>query len=59
MVDKRTVVVEDIGTLLKTNPLFIDFFPLVGLPDDALERQAFFAGYRELNRQIWQENLST
>ncbi len=59
VVDKRTVVVEDIGTLLKTNPLFIDFFPLVGLPDDALERQAFFAGYRELNRQIWQEFYAT
>jgi lipopolysaccharide cholinephosphotransferase len=55
IVDKRTTVCEDIGTVLKIYPLWIDVFPLIGLPDDADERRVFFAGYRELNRRIWQD----
>ena len=55
VVDRRTVIHEDIGTLWKINPLWIDVFPLIGLPDDEVERLAFFASYKELNRQIWQE----
>ncbi len=55
VVDKRTLIDEDIGTVRKVNPLFIDVFPLVGMPDDAQERSLFFAGYKELNRSIWQE----
>lgn len=55
VVDMRTVIHEDIGTLWKINPLWIDVFPLVGLPAGREERLAFFAGYKELNRQIWQE----
>lgn len=55
VVDKRTVIHEDIGTIRKINPLWIDVFPLVGLPEDKKERLSFFAGYKELNRQIWQD----
>ncbi len=55
VVDKRTVVNEDIGTLRKINPLWIDVFPLIGLPDEKEERHLFFMRYKELNRQIWQE----
>ena len=54
VVDKRTLIDENIGTVRKVNPLFIDVFPLVGMPDDAEERSLFFAGYKELNRSIWQ-----
>ena len=57
--DKRTIIDENIGTLRKINPLFIDIFPLVGLPEDEKERNLFFAGYKELNRQIWQEFYAT
>lgn len=59
IVDKRTIVSEDIGTVRKVNPLWIDIFPLVGLPDDAGERHLFFARYKELNRRIWQEFYAT
>lgn len=59
VVDKRTIVNEDIGTLRKINPLWVDIFPLIGLPDDADERHLFFANYKELNRQIWQEFYAT
>ena len=55
VVDKRTIVDEDIGTLRKINPLFIDIFPLTGLPEDAEERHMLFVKYQELNRQIWQD----
>lgn len=55
VVDKRTIVNEDIGTLRKINPLWIDVFPLIGLPDEKKERHLFFLRYKELNRQIWQE----
>ena len=55
VVDKRTVIHEDIGTIRKINPLWIDVFPLIGLPEDKKERLSFFAGYKELNRQIWQD----
>ena len=54
-VDKRTVVYEDKGTLRRINPLWVDIFPLIGLPDDAGERHLFFAEYKELNRCIWQD----
>lgn len=59
VVDKRTLIVEDIGTVRKINPLFIDVFPLTGLPDKEAERRYFFAGYKELNRRIWQKFYDT
>lgn len=55
VVDKRTLVIEDIGTLVKLNGVWVDIFPLVGLPESVDERKAYFANYQELNRQIWQD----
>lgn len=54
VVDKRTLIDENIGTVRKINPLFVDVFPLVGMPEDEGERKLFFVGYKELNRRIWQ-----
>lgn len=59
VVDKRTIVNEDISTLRKVNPLWIDIFPLIGLPADKEERHLFFMNYKELTRQIWQEFYAT
>lgn len=59
VVDKRTLIDEDIGTVRKVNPLCIDVFPLIGLPEESKERYAFFERYKELNRQIWQEFYAT
>lgn len=55
VVDKRTVLREDIGTVEKVNPVGLDVFPLIGLPDDGSERSLFFSKYQELNRSIWEE----
>ncbi|MEZ3471807.1 MAG: LicD family protein [Lachnospiraceae bacterium] len=59
VVDSRTISIQDVGTLWKVNPLWVDVFPLVGLPEEKDKRRLFFAAYRELNRQIWQEFYST
>ncbi|MDE7266432.1 MAG: LicD family protein [Lachnospiraceae bacterium] len=58
-VDKRTAVDEDKGTLRKINPLWVDIFPLIGLPDNKEERHLFFAEYKELNRCMWQDFYAT
>jgi lipopolysaccharide cholinephosphotransferase len=59
VVYKKTVINEDIGTVRKVNPLWIDVFPLVGLPKDDDERTLFFKKYQELNRQIWEDFYAT
>lgn len=55
VVDKNTIINEDIGTVRKVNPVWIDVFPLVGLPADSEERLVFFRKYQEVNRRIWEE----
>lgn len=59
VVDKSTLMLEDIGTVKKVNPVAIDVFPLVGLPSDDNERHLFFKRYQELNRSIWQNFYAT
>ena len=59
VVDKRTLMIEDIGTVKKVNPVAIDVFPLVGMPADHNERHLFFTQYQELNRSIWQDFYAT
>lgn len=59
VVDKRTLILEDIGTVKKVNPVAIDVFPLVGMPADDNERHLFFTQYQELNRSIWQDFYAT
>lgn len=59
VVDKRTIVNEDISTLRKINSLWVDIFPLIGLPDDLEERHLFFTNYKELCRKIWQDFYAT
>ena len=59
VVDKRTLLHEDVGTVRKVNPVWIDIFPLVGLPSDAKQRHLFFEQYQELSRSIWQDFYGT
>ena len=59
VVDKRTILKEDIGTVRKVNPIGLDVFPLIGLPSDAEDRRLFFKRYQETNRLIWQEFYAT
>ena len=53
--DKRTIVNESIEIVRKVNPIWIDIFPLVGLPTDAEERHLFFEKFEEVRRSIWQD----
>lgn len=55
VVDKKTILIEDIGTVRKINPVWIDVFPLVGLPGDEEERLVFFKKYKEVKRRIWED----
>lgn len=59
MVDKSTLVQENIGTVRRIYPIGLDIFPLVGLPDETDERRLFFIKYKELNRTIWQDFYAT
>ena len=59
IVDKRTLLCEDIGTVKKINPIGLDVFPLIGLPEDDKERQLYFANYQEVKRSIWQDFYAT
>lgn len=55
VVDKNTVMEENLGTVRIVDSVWIDIFPLVGLPEDVTERKTYFARYQELNRRIWQD----
>ncbi len=55
VLDMRTLLCENIGTVKKINPVGLDVFPLIGLPGDDKERHLFFTEYKELNRSIWQD----
>ena len=52
--DRRTAADEDIGTVRELGYLFVDIFPLIGMPADAGKRHRFFMEYQELHRRIWQ-----
>lgn len=59
VIDKRTLLSENIGTVRRIYPIGLDIFPLVGVPTDAEERHLFFTRYQELNRAIWQDFYAT
>jgi lipopolysaccharide cholinephosphotransferase len=52
---KETIIDEDIGTVRRVNHVWLDVFPLVGLPEDDGERKLFFKKYQEVNRRIWED----
>jgi len=55
VLDRRAVIDENLGTVRKINPVWLDVFPLIGLPADAEERKLYFENYQELHRKIWQD----
>ncbi len=59
LLDKDTVLDESIGTLRKLSAVWVDVFPLVGLPDDDKERHRFFSEYREIEKSAWQDFYKT
>lgn len=59
LLEKDTVLDESIGTLRKLSAVWVDVFPLVGLPDDDKERHRFFSEYREIEKSAWQDFYKT
>lgn len=59
VIDRRTILRDDIVSLRKVNPVGLDVFPLVGLPSDAQDRRLFFKQYQETYRMIWQDFYAT
>lgn len=59
VIDKRTFLLEDIGTVTKKTFIGVDVFPLVGLPTDLGERHLLFTRFKELNRSMWKEFYAT
>ena len=55
VVNKQTAMDVDTQTIREISYLFIDVFPLIGMPEEADKRRRFFMEYQELNRQIWQD----
>lgn len=55
VVNKQTAMDVNMGTIREINYLFVDIFPLIGMPENDGERRKFFMEYQELNRQIWQD----
>lgn len=55
IIDKRTIIREDLQILRYTHPVSMDVFPLIGLPDDVEERKLFFTEYKELEKSIWED----
>ena len=59
LLDRSTVLDENIGTIRKISAVWVDVFPLVGLPDDDGERHLFFSEYREIEKSAWQDFYKT
>jgi len=55
IVDKETIMDEDLDIVRRLVGVWVDVFPLVGMPDDEEERVLFFRQYREAEKNIIQE----
>ena len=55
LIDKDTLLDDDLIIVRELTNLFIDIFPLVGLPSDHEERNKYFVDYQEVEKSIIQE----
>ena len=54
VLDRDTFVFDDIGTLRRVSSVWVDVFPLIGLPEDDKMRRLYFRETREKEREVWQ-----
>ena len=54
IVDSETLIREDQDTYQKISGVWVDIFPLCGLPDDEAERGVLFARFREIEKEMWE-----
>ena len=59
LLEKKTVLVENIGTLRKVSSVWVDVFPIIGLPGDERQRHSFFNEYQEIEKSAWQDFYKT
>lgn len=55
MQDRKTWLDHDMLIVRRLEHVWLDVFPLVGLPSDEDERRKFFAEFREINKSIVQD----
>lgn len=54
IIDTTTLVLEDQDTYQKLAGVWVDVFPLSGLPDDKTERGVLYARFREIEKEMWE-----
>lgn len=54
IMDKKTLVREDAGMIRMIDSVWLDIFPLAGVPEDLQERHMFFSDYTELEKKMWE-----
>ncbi len=55
LLDRKTLLDDDMIIVRELASIFIDIFPLVGLPENKEDRDRFFIDYQELEKSIIQE----
>lgn len=55
IVDKHTMVDEDMNIVRRLISVWVDIFPLIGLPENDMDRDLFFRNYKECEKSILQE----
>lgn len=54
VIDNRTILRLDAVTYRKIEGVWVDVFPLVGLPDDENERRYYFYEFQDLEKEMWE-----
>ncbi len=59
LLDNQTLLDDDLVIVRELTNIFIDIFPLVGLPEAQEEREKFFVDYQECEKSIIQDFYAT
>ena len=54
VIDKETILCEDQETYKKVSGIWVDVFPLSGLPENEHKRSTFFADFHEIEKKMWE-----
>ena len=55
VMNPKTLVVENLGPVKKLFGIWVDVFPIVGVPENIGERELFYSECKEMNRLAWQK----
>ena len=59
LIDRETVMDHNMKIVREISGIWLDIFPLVGLPSDEAERKLYFRKYQELEKSILQDFYET